>query len=86
MRFYYVYVLKSIYAHYIYTGYTSNLGQRLVRHNSKLVISTRKYAPYELIFFEGYKSMTDAKRREKYLKTTKGKVAVRTMLKETLNN
>lgn len=84
MKFYYVYILRSIHKSFIYTGYTMNLRKRLEEHNSKKVKSTQYYAPYELIFFEGWKSMKDAKRREKYLKTTKGKVAVKMMLKDSL--
>ena len=56
-----------------------------MKHNSKLVTSTKFYAPFEVVFFEGYKSNKDAKRREKYLKTTKGKVALGLMLQESLN-
>lgn len=84
MSFFYVYVLKSIQKDFVYVGYTTNLRKRLEKHNGCEVLSTKFYAPLRLIFFEGHLSMTDAKRREKYLKTTKGKVALRLMLNETL--
>jgi putative endonuclease len=86
MKFYYVYVLKSKYKNFLYTGYTKDLRLRLVKHNSETVLSTKHYAPLELIFFEGYKYREDAKRREHYLKTTKGKTALNQMLKATLSN
>ena len=38
-----------------------------------------------LIFYEAFKSERDARRREEYFKTTKGKRALKIMLKETIN-
>jgi len=47
-------------------------------------LSTKYYAPFDLLFYEAYQNIKDAKRREKYLKTTKGKTTLRSMLKEAL--
>lgn len=83
MTFYYVYILRSFSKpDFIYTGYTTDLKRRFAEHNSGSEFSTKPYLPYELIFYEAYKNMKDAKRREEYFKTTKGKVALRMMLKE----
>ena len=38
----------------------------------------------ELIHYEAYKSQTDARRREKYLKTTQGKRMLKIMLADSL--
>jgi len=38
--------------------------------------------PLELIHYEAYKNMKDAKRRELYLKSNRGKTTLMTMLKE----
>ena len=84
MKFYYVYFLRSLKKDFTYIGYTKDLKERLRKHNNFEVKSTKPYAPFELIFFEGYQSSKDARRREKYLKTTKGKTALKTMLKDTL--
>lgn len=46
----------------------------------------KMYGPYDLIHYEAYKDMSDAKRREKYLKTTKGKTTLKTMLKDYFNS
>lgn len=81
MSFYYVYILRSIDYDFIYIGYTDNLKRRLKEHNSGLVISTKHYYPLELIHYEAYKNKKDAKRREEYLKTNKGKTTLKTMLK-----
>ena len=85
MKRYYVYILRSKKRDFIYYGYTTNLVKRFRMHNSRKVISTRRYAPLDLIFYEAYISKKDAKRREMYFKKTKGKVAVRMMLKNTLH-
>lgn len=84
--FYYVYVLKSLSKiDQLYVGYTTDLEARLERHNSGLVQSTKPYLPWEMIFYEAYKSTKDAKRREEYFKTTKGRKWLRLMLRHSLS-
>ncbi|MBI2010108.1 MAG: GIY-YIG nuclease family protein [Candidatus Chisholmbacteria bacterium] len=84
MTFYYVYVLRSKVKDFIYVGFTINLKKRFQEHNNKQELSTKHYTPFDLIFYEAYRSNEDAKRREKYLKTTKGKTTLHTMLKDSL--
>lgn len=84
-KFFYVYVLRSLVRDWIYVGYSENIRQRLSEHNSGKSSSTSKFKPYELIHYEAIRNMKDAKRREIYLKTTKGKTTLRTMLKEYLS-
>ena len=84
MKFYYVYVLKSINDNFIYVGYTEDLRRRFEEHNNSKGISTKKYAPFEIIHYEAYRNSKDAKRRENYLKTTKGKTTLRFMLQNHL--
>jgi putative endonuclease len=86
MKFYYVYILKSIYYDFIYVGFTENLTIRFKQHNNKEELSTKHFAPFELIHYEAYRNEKDAKRREKYFKTTKGKTTLRYMIKEYLQN
>jgi putative endonuclease len=85
MKFYYVYILKSLHKNYIYTGFTANLKRRFLEHNNREELSTKNYAPFDLIHYEAYRNPKDAKRREEYLKTTKGKTTLKTMLKEYFN-
>ena len=79
---YYVYVLYNTKIFYI--GYTINLKRRLKEHSYNKVRSTNN-KNYHLVFYEAYKSKFDAKRREKYFKTTKGKRTLRLMLRESIN-
>lgn len=81
MKFFYVYIIKSLAKDFIYVGFTSDLKRRFKKHNNKEELSTKHYAPYELIHYEAYKNILDAKRREEYFKTTKGKVTLKQMLR-----
>ncbi|MBU1888044.1 MAG: GIY-YIG nuclease family protein [Candidatus Omnitrophica bacterium] len=79
---YYVYVLKSHRDSLLYIGYTTDLKNRIYHHNEGLVLATKHRRPLKLIFYEAFISKDDAKRRENYLKTTKGKSTLKIMLKE----
>lgn len=79
---YFVYYLQSkIKPTQFYVGYTTNLDKRIKEHNLGLSAATKPYLPWNLIFFEAYKDKRDAKRREKYLKTTKGRKGLKLMLR-----
>lgn len=86
MKFYYVYVIKSLHKNFLYVGFTENIVVRFQQHNNKENPSTKIYTPFELIHYEAYRSEQDAKRREEYFKTTKGKTTLRYMLKEFYKN
>ena len=65
---FYVYVLKSEKDKRLYIGYTSNLRRRFQEHNSALNRSTKNRIPFSLVYYESYRSLEDAKTREKRLK------------------
>jgi putative endonuclease len=79
---YYVYILQSQKYNFLYAGHTSNIKSRIIRHDKGFVSATRFRRPLELIFYEAYVTKSDAIRREHYFKTTKGKAALRIMLKD----
>ena len=81
MKFFYVYVLYNKCRNFIYIGYSENLTKRIQEHSEGKVKSTKHYLPLKLIFYEAYPTKSDAKRREKYLKSNKGKTTLMTMLK-----
>ncbi len=80
---YYVYVLCCNDDKF-YIGFTADLKSRLERHQRGYVRATKPRRPLELMFYEAYRNKYDALRREKYLKTTKGKQTLHTMLSEDL--
>lgn len=65
---YYVYLLKSKKDGKLYIGFTPRLNERFAKHNRGEVISTKSRRPLEMIYYEAYKSVQDARKREKNLK------------------
>jgi len=86
MKFHYVYVLHNPLKDFIYIGYSEDLKNRIISHNKGENKSTKAYIPLDLIHYEAYKNKADAKRRELYLKSNRGKTTLRMMLKEYFGN
>ncbi len=69
---YYVYILTNQNKTVLYTGLTGNLEQRVTQHKAGEVQGfTKKYNVMNLIYFEEYKNIDDAKYREKRIKAWK---------------
>lgn len=79
---FYVYVLESIQSGSLYVGFTTNLKKRLSEHNRGDNFSTKPYRPWKIIHVEVYLDEDDARRREKYLKSSQGARLLKRMLKE----
>ena len=78
---YYVYVLKSIEFDRRYIGLTNNLERRLLEHNKKNNRSTKAYVPWELVYKEEFETRTEARNREKELKSGVGRKYLDRILK-----
>ena len=65
---FFVYILKSLKDDELYIGSTNNLVKRIKEHNSGRSISTQSRQPFKCIYFEGYLSEKDARKREHNLK------------------
>ncbi len=79
-----VYVLHSKAFDKIYIGFTANLSQRLLSHNELGKKGwTIKFRPWILIYKEEFELKSEAIKREKELKTAKGREFVRSLLKNT---
>jgi len=70
---YYVYVIKSESGNRIYTGYTDNLENRLLQHNKGYSAATKIFNDWKFIYTEQYDNRSLAMKREKYLKSGKGR-------------
>ena len=71
---YYTYLLFSFKFHKTYIGSTSNLEGRLSAHNHPANKGyTKRYQPWEIIYFEKYTSKSEAIKREIYFKTGSGR-------------
>lgn len=83
--YYYVYILLSEKDGMFYTGYTSDLNNRLKQHEKGLVTSTKVRRPLKLVYWEGCLNQQDATRRERYLKSGNGKIYLKNRLKNFFN-
>ena len=70
---YFVYVLYSKKLDQTYTGHSNNVDCRLVKHNLGLEKSTKHGIPWKIIYTEKFKTRGEAIKREKELKTGKGR-------------
>ena len=75
-----VYAIKSLSKNYIYVGLTSNLEERLRRHNQGYEKTTRAYKPFVLLYEEVCENRVAARQREKYFKSGSGKEFLRSLL------
>jgi len=65
---FYIYFIKSKKDEELYIGYTNDLKRRLLEHNKGSNRSTKLRVPFELIYYESYRSEDDARHREHNLK------------------
>jgi putative endonuclease len=68
-RTFFVYILASKPNGTLYVGVTNDLPRRLLEHKAKLVPGfTRKYGVDQLVYFEAFDSIPEARAREHSLK------------------
>ena len=79
---FYVYVLYSSILNKRYVGSTSDIEKRLKEHNSGKSKFTSGGIPWKIIYSEKYSSNGEARKRELFLKSGKG----RKLLDEILNS
>jgi putative endonuclease len=80
---FYTYILYSPTFEKIYIGYTSDLESRFKSHNELATKGyTVKYRPWEILHVEEFETKADAMRREKQLKSHRGRDVIRLMISE----
>ena len=80
---FYVYVLQSEKdSNQIYFGQTNDLRRRFSEHNAGKNVSTKRYMPWKIVYYEAYVSRLQALSREKQLKLYG---QARTALKKRIN-
>ena len=77
---FHVYVLRSLTTGRFYTGQTIELSARLARHEQGLSPSTKNQGPWELVYQEQFATRSEAMRRERELKTGKGREELKKIL------
>ena len=68
---FYVYLLQSQKDQSFYIGYTSDLQQRLFKHNTAKSGYTSTKQPWEIVYSETFDLKSDAIKRERFLKRQK---------------
>jgi putative endonuclease len=83
---FYFYVLKSKRDKMLYFGYTEDLRNRVNKHNSGYVKSTRDRRPFILVYYESYLSKKDAVQREYQIKRrAKALISLKRRIKSSLS-
>ena len=85
-RWFYVYVLFSLKDGKLYTGFTNNLKARIIQHNEGLNTSTKCRRPLKLILAEAFINEKDARLREKFYKSGRGREILHKKLENTFND
>lgn len=81
---FYVYILFSLKDFKFYTGFTTDLKDRLSRHVRGDVRATVNRRPLKLIHYEYFINEEDAKAREIFLKSGFGRNNIKKALQKTL--
>ncbi len=65
---YYFYILKSEVDKKLYFDFTNDLNKRFQEHQNGLSQSTKTRRPFVLVYYESYRSKSDAMNREMQIK------------------
>ncbi|HOY56036.1 MAG TPA: GIY-YIG nuclease family protein [bacterium] len=82
--FFYVYILLCQKNNSLYVGFTTDLRQRLQYHNGGKTKTTRERGPIKLLYAESYINEHDARVREIFLKSGRGREVIKKQLYSTL--
>jgi len=86
MKQFFIYILSNKKNGTLYTGVTSNLGQKIFQHKEKLFEGfTSKYSVDQLIWHEQHESAESAIIREKQIKKWKREWKIKIIEKMNLN-
>jgi putative endonuclease len=77
---YFVYVLENTATKKHYTGFTTDLTQRVGQHNSGVTKSTKNRGKWVLLYSEEFTTRSEAMRRERFLKSGQGREELRRIL------
>tara|TARA_R110002049_G_scaffold147934_2_gene310814 strand:- start:4675 stop:4986 length:312 start_codon:yes stop_codon:yes gene_type:complete len=83
---YYLYILTNKTNGTLYIGVTNNLERRMFEHKNKLIEGfTKQYGLNKLVYFETFKYINDAIKREKNMKKWKREWKINLIAKDNPN-
>ena len=77
---FYTYILQSEKSGRYYIGHTSDLKERLERHNSGKVKATKNKGPWIVKYYERHETKAEANSREFYIKSMKSRVFIEKLI------
>ncbi len=77
---YIVYILFSESKNRFYIGYTSNLEERITRHNQKSKGFTGNVNDWKVVYTENYTSKETANKRELQIKSWKSRIKIEKLI------
>ena len=77
---YWVYILRSKSNNKFYVGCTDNIIRRVKEHNLGLSKYTKGKGPWVIIYPDEFKSLSDARKREKQIKSWKKRIAIERLI------
>ena len=83
--FFYMYTVYVLYSNSInkhYTGFTTNLENRLLSHNELGKEWTSKYRPWNLIYTKSFEEKKEALQYERWLKSGVGREFIKSIKKQ----
>jgi putative endonuclease len=78
-----VYILFSKSKNRFYIGFTSDLEQRLIRHNQKSKGFTGNVNDWKVVYIENYNTKEEAQKRELQIKSWKSSVKIKALISNT---
>jgi putative endonuclease len=76
---FYVYILLNDAETKTYTGVSDDVEKHLAEHNAGRVKSSRPYRPYKIVHVEQFETLKEARRKEKFYKSTTGRRRLKEM-------
>ena len=77
---FFAYILKSEKDDSYYIGSTENIEKRIEKHNKGYSLYTKSKRPWKLVYKEEYKTLSEAKKREYYLKSMKSRIVIQKLI------
>jgi putative endonuclease len=77
---FFVYILYSLTKDKFYIGFTSNLEERIIRHNQKSKGFTGQINDWEMMYSESFATKSEALAREKQIKSWKNRSKIQQLI------
>jgi len=82
---YYIYILYSESRDRYYIGFSSDVDERLERHNAGASKSTKSGRPWKIVYTESFDTNTEALKREREIKKKKSRKYIEYLLSKKGN-